>query len=340
MRGFFGQGFINMSLDSFAPFHDRAARHLLHAPSRVLSRLAVCVALAGPGCGTSDPDEASGEPGGSGGGQQGGGAGGALEAGSSPVVGGGGPVAPGNDASIQTSLDGGMPIPVEPPKPLPDAAVIGQPLGNAYAETEYILERPQALVDAYTVLTSGVGNTTRLFVNHLGIGDAGASVMYGAADVIDGGLVWQKPPAQPNTFPIGVSPTGERMFVSNPFKYILEARVPNPLNAASVFRVHLESEQTVWSATFSADYENITTGALYGIVTRAEAESRPLSIGAFECLAVCTDLGACTSGINNLAGLLDCNGAKPDADANGDGTNDGYRLIVSFKSRRVAPPVQ
>jgi hypothetical protein len=229
-----------------------------------------------------------------------------------------------------------MPIPVEPPKPLPDASVTGKPLGNAYADTEYNLERPEALVTAYGILTSGTGDSTRLFVNQLRAGDAGAEVLYGAADVLDGGLVWQKPP--PNSFPLGVSATGERMFASPPFKYVLEARVPNPINPASIFRIYLESEQTVWSATFSADYQNITTGALYGVVTRAEAERRPLSIGSLECLAVCNDLGACGAGISSLAGLLDCNGAQLDADANGDGTNDGYRLIVSFRSRRVAPP--
>jgi hypothetical protein len=337
-----------MSLSSFNQFRALPARtRRSPAPHgtavRCAAWIAASLALALSGCAGSDPVDETGGPGGgtggsAAGGGQGGGGGGALEAGSSPVVGNDGSTPSGGDASIQTSLDGGMPIPVEPPKPLPDASVTGEPLGNAYADTEYNLERPQALVAAYGVLTSGTGDTTRLFVNQLRAGDAGAEVLYGAADVVDGGLVWQKPPALPRSFPVGVSATGERMFASTPFKYTLEARVPNPLNPASVFRVYLESEQTVWSATFSADYQEITTGALYGIVTRAEAERRPLAIGSLECLLVCTDLGACGSGITSLAGLLDCNSAQLDADANGDGTNDGYRLIVSFRSRRVAPP--
>jgi hypothetical protein len=336
MRGFFGQGYNMMSLNSVSRRQVRATRALCLA-------LAFCAAA----CGTADPVEEGTAPAGSTGGGPGagpgagagagGGVGGALDAGGASSMGGGsGGASSSDDGAIQTMLDGGLAIPVEPPKPLADASVSGPPLGNAYAETEYNLERPAALVTAYGVLTAGVGSGTRLFVNHLHLRDAGATVAYGAVDVVDGGMVWQKPPAQPNTFPIGLA--GERMFVSNPFKYILEARVPNPLNSASVFRIYLESEQTVWSASFSSDYENIVTGALYGVVTRAHAESRPLSLGALECLAVCTDLGACTTGISTLAGLLDCNDAQLDADVNGDGTNDGYRLIVSFRSRRAAPP--
>lgn len=338
-----------MALRSLSQLPARGARSLFstkdHAAARL--RLAACVAFAlgALACGSSDPVEegdgvgaaAAGDAGGIPGGGQGGA--GAGMGGSNPGAQADGSVSTGSDASIQSSLDGGMPIPVEPPKPLADASIMGPPLGNAYAETEYNLERPEALVLAYGVLTAGVGSGTQLFVNHLHVRDGGATVAYGAADVLDGGLAWQKPPAEPNAFSVGVSSEGERMFVSNPFKYILEARVPNPLSASSVFRVYLESEQTVWSASFSPDYEAITTGALYGVVTRAHAESRPLSIGSLECLAVCTDLGACGAGISTLAGLLDCNGAQLDADADGDGTNDGYRLIVSFKSRRVAPPV-
>jgi hypothetical protein len=328
------------------------APHAAAARRPAWSTAGLVLALAATGCGGSDPVDETGGPGaGPGGGAaaggvaeggQGGGAGGELEAGSSPVM-GGGSESPG-DASIQTSLDGGMPIPVEPPTPLPDASVTGEPLGNAYADTEYNLERPEALVTAYGVLTGNVGNSTRLFANHLRAGDAGAEVLYGAADVLDGVLVWQMPPLRPNSFAIGVSPTGERTFVSSPFKYVLEARVPNPLNAATVFRLYLEIEQAVWSATFSADFERITSGALYGVLTRAEAERRqvssssdPITAGA-TCAALCSDIFSCGNSLT-LAGLLDCNGAMPDADADDDGTNDGYRVIFSFRSSRVEPPV-
>jgi hypothetical protein len=103
-----------------------------------------------------------------------------------------------------------------------------------------------------------------------------------------------------------------------------------------VSRLYIEAAQTVWTATFSDDYESITTGALYGVILREEAENRPITVDSLSCVFVCSQ--PCT-GITRLAGLLDCNGAQLGADANGDGVNDGYRLILSFTSRRVEPPV-
>jgi hypothetical protein len=331
---------FTMTLGSLPPARPAAARRdplasysLASArPWRTATALCIALTLFGVGCG-SDPAEPSGGsdaggglPGG-GSGSPGGGSG--TESDASAVVADGS--VPASDASIQPSIDGGTPIPLEPPKPVLDAAISGKPVGNAYAETEYNLERPEALKGAFGTILSLTGNT-RMFINELRAGDAGVEVLYGAADSSDAGLVWQ-----PRSFRVGLSPTDSKTFVSEPFTYVIEARIV--VDATSGLRLYLESEQTTWTATFSDDHENITTGALYGIVTRAHAESRPLDIGS--CTVACglNSFTYClaTNDIR-LATVFDCNEAQMDADVNGDGTNDGYRMILSFKSRRVEPP--
>jgi hypothetical protein len=243
------------------------------------------------------------------------------------------------DGEIATHLDGGMPIPEKPPAPAPDAAISGKPLGNSYAETEYMLERPEGLVGAFQAVQTLSTGTTRLFVNSIteAATDGGMvdQVRYGAADSVDGGLVWQKLTAKPRTFEIGPSKDDARTLVSKPFTYTLQARVA--VDADNVFSLYIESVQSVWTATFSADYENITTGALYGIITRTEAEHRPITFLA--CGAGCgLNLGCSLTDQNYLSNILDCNGAKLDADVDGDGTADGYQMILSFKSQRVPTP--
>lgn len=219
--------------------------------------------------------------------------------------------------------------------PLVDAALASELLGKAYAESEYTLLEPVALAKAFAAVAKASGGA-RLFVTELYAGDAGSEARYGAADAIDGGLIWQKPPARPRSFSIGRSTTQERTLVSLPFKYVLEARV---VVAGSVFRLYLEAAQSIWSATFSADATRIVAGELRGVLTREEVEHRSLDV--LSCAASCGASRAtyCRSDrALHLSDAFDCNAALPDVDTDGDGQADGYRLLFAFKSQQVTAP--
>jgi hypothetical protein len=220
--------------------------------------------------------------------------------------------------------------------PLLDAAIASQVLGNAYAEDEYNLSEPQALAKAFASVAK-IAGSTRLFVTELRVGDAGTEARYGPADLIDGGLIWQKPPAHPRSFPIAKSANDDRTLVSAPFQYVLEARVQ--ATASSVFRLYLEAEQSVWSARFSADALRVEAGELRGVLTREEVEHRPLDL--LLCSAACgaSRLSFCRADrALQLATVFDCNGAQPNVDTNADGVPDGYRLVLHFESHQVEPP--
>ena len=72
-----------------------------------------------------------------------------------------------------------------------------------------------------------------------------------------------------------------------------------------------------------------------GTVLRSAAERAPFKIDALTCLLICSNGTVCSSGLARLSDLLDCNDAKPSLDTNGDGTKDGYRLRIEFKSERA-----
>jgi hypothetical protein len=233
-------------------------------------------------------------------------------------------------------IDAGALLDAPPLAPLIDAAIASELLGKAYAEVDYTLLEPPVLAKAFAGLAKA-GAGTRLFVTHLYASDAGAEARYGAADLIDAGLVWQKPPAHPRTFSIGKSTSLERTLVSAPFKYVLEARVV--AGAGSVFRLYLEAAQSIWSATFSADATRIVAGELRGVLTREEVEHRTLDLLA--CAAACGANRATYCRADRpltLATAFDCNATAPDVDTNGDGVPDAYRLLFSFSAQQVAAP--
>lgn len=238
---------------------------------------------------------------------------------------------PKHDASDAAAL-----LDAPPLAPLVDAAIASELLGKAYAEVEYTLLEPPVLAKAFAGVAKASAGT-RLFVTDLYAGDAGAEARYGAADLIDAGLIWQKPPAYPRSFSIGRSTTQERTLVSAPFKYVLEARVVT--SVGSVFRLYLEAAQSIWSATFSADATRITAGELRGVLTREEVEHRSLDL--LSCAAACATNRAtyCRSDRPMyLSTAFDCNAAPPDVDTDGDGKPDGYRLLFSFSSQQVSSP--
>ena len=204
-------------------------------------------------------------------------------------------------------------------------------IGRAYAETSYDLQEPRALTAALSVATKLTGDT-RLFVSAIQAGDAGVEVLYGAADLIDGGLAWQKPPARPRRFALGAGADGG--VVSAPFTYVLEARIAT----TRVYRLYLEVERSIWSASFTPDRESLTA-ELRGAVTRAQLEHRPLDV--LSCTAACgqNSGGFCnTDRALTLAAVLDCTDSAPDVDLDGDGENDAYRLRVALRANQVAAP--
>jgi hypothetical protein len=217
-------------------------------------------------------------------------------------------------------------------------SVASAALGRAYAESEFVLQQPAALQKAFASLAM-VNNDTRLFVIQPYTSDAGSEVRYGAADRVDGGLVWQKPPAHPRSFALAASQQNGQTLVSAAFAYVLEARVP--LAAGKVFRLYLEAEQAVFRATFNMDFSEISSGELRGVLTREQLEHRPLDLAS--CTAACAakNLSVCSQSSElQLAVAFDCNGQQPDVDTDGDGSLDGYLLLLSFESRAVAPPTE
>jgi hypothetical protein len=210
-------------------------------------------------------------------------------------------------------------------------------VGRAFAESEFVIQEPAALAK---VLGSAARTTSevKLLVVAPFNDDAGTALRYGPADLVDGGLIWQKPPAHPRSFGLASTEQEGRTFVSVPFKYVLEARVP--ANAEGVYRVYLEAEQAIFRATYNASYDEISSGELRGVLTREQLDHRPLDVAS--CLVACgQNGGVCTqNGSPVLAVTFDCNGQKPDTDTNGDGVLDGYRLLLGFKSRQVTPPTE
>jgi hypothetical protein len=228
--------------------------------------------------------------------------------------------------------DAGALGPTSPPVPALQPSLTRALIGRAYAESSYTLEEPKALRAALSAATA-LSDDTRLFVAAIEASDAGVEVLYGAADLLDGGLVWQKPPAHPRRFSLGAGEDGG--VVSAPFTYVLEARIAA---ATRVYRLYLEAEQSIWSAHFSADHETLTA-ELRGAVTRAQLEHRPLDV--LSCSAACgqNSLGFCNTGSAlMLAAVLDCTGATPDLDLDRDGQKDAYTLRLALRATEVAAP--
>ena len=226
------------------------------------------------------------------------------------------------------------------PLPMPDwdagATLEGPPIGLSYAEVpgSFKLIEPKPLAQAYALLASDTGNA-RLFLQSLDKEETGGiSVEYGAAFIEDEGAVYQYP-NEVGTFRVAPSVESSTIFVSDPFDYRLYAWVPKPGNPDVGYRLQLSSRNAIWTARFSADFEHIEEGSLIAVVTRTEAESAPMKLDALTCLAACSNPLSCTGGLETLAGLLDCNDTKLNADVDGDGTLDGYRLRIEFAGERV-----
>jgi hypothetical protein len=258
---------------------------------------------------------------------------------------GGGTTSGERDGSVSTAdaaapEDAG-PAPVDaadPPPPDFDASVPESLVGKTYAETAFDLVAPSTLRGAFDLLVGDPGST-RVFVNDVREADGGTEIRYGSASPdADGGLAWQDVSPY-RTFRIAPSTEDPALYVSERFTYTLRARVPNPANASTNFLLGLEAEDAVWAARASADFQQLTDGTLRGTITRAQAELRPLNLGA-GCLALCPLSPVClrTGGVKTLADLLDCAGSTRDVDSDGDGALDAYRLVIAFASERVDFP--
>jgi hypothetical protein len=124
--------------------------------------------------------------------------------------------------------------------------------------------------------------------------------------------------------------------VSEPFTYVLSATTASPLGGTARYRLGLTAMEAIWSARPDERLQTLTEGRLRGVITRAEAETRKLSLGAL-CPLVCgLASSACAGqGVTHVAGLFDCTDTVPDADSNGDGVADGYRLVIAFESEHT-----
>jgi hypothetical protein len=233
---------------------------------------------------------------------------------------------------IVNASGGVVEVPAEPDWSMPVVPAI---VGKSYAETSYQVLAPASLAKAFNALVSGAGSA-RVFANDFRAADDGVAVRYGALSPDDQGkLAWQDPDTA-RTFRVAQALDAPSVLVSEPFTYTLEAHVMSPLSSTGRYVLRLEAVNAVWTVTMSDDLASLADGRLYGVVTRREAEQRPLTLGAL-CPLVCgLSSTACGgSGVTTLAGLLDCTDTARDADVDGDGEPDGYRLAIAFTSSRI-----
>lgn len=235
--------------------------------------------------------------------------------------------------------DSGAPdaeLPEPTPTPDREATVPVGLLGRAYAETSFRVQSPASLARAFDALAITAGET-RLFVNVFTQGEAGVMVRYGAADADGVGSVRFQDPAFQRDFAIAPSREDPAVLVSDPFTYVLSANTASPLGGAGKYRLGLTAMEAVWSARPDASLQTLSEGRLRGVITRTEAETRKLSLGAL-CPLVCglTSSACAGQGVTHLAGLFDCTDTKPDTDLDGDGVADGYRLVIAFESEQTA----
>lgn len=221
-----------------------------------------------------------------------------------------------------------------PPTPDWDTA-LALPAPEAYAATRYELRAPGSLASAFAALTMS-DPALRVFTVVIAAEPSGLRVRYGAADrAPDGVLAWQDPDLQLD-FRAAQAESAGGALVSEPFRYGLRARVASGLSGTGAYTLALDAERAIWTATRSDDGSRLEDGALYGLVSRSEAEARALSLGGL-CPAVCgLTSGACTgAGVRTLAEVFDCTETPLDADLDGDGAADAYRLVIGFTAERT-----
>jgi hypothetical protein len=212
---------------------------------------------------------------------------------------------------------------------------------STWAESDFDITEPEELTRIFEIFKS-FATDVKFMVLDLDALSGSIDARYGVADILDETISpvevsWQDladtgaitfDPARGED-----SPLDGDSWISGLFLYELRAAATIEFPGFDEINANfgLDAEQVTIQLWFNPLDPDRGVARLTGIVTREETESRDLGtrdeFDRFDAL-FCETAGY-DPGIDwQLADILDCNDAVLDADANGDGILDGYRIVI------------
>ncbi len=222
------------------------------------------------------------------------------------------------------------------------------PIGNlTFADDRFTLAEPAQLSRLFNLLRTFAPDLAFFVVVTDAASASPQGARYGVADIRSEAtlpieVAWQNPTAlEPLRFhpvPEPDAPLAGWQWDSEPFTYRLDttATLTLPGRPPEAYRFGFNALQVVAAfRPFGPDGPPSMT--LRGLVSRAETESRVLGADAsftpLRALLCSQPTFESPTGEWRLADILDCNNAPLNADIDGDGTLDGYNLVVEVRLR-------
>lgn len=222
---------------------------------------------------------------------------------------------------------------------------------ETWAESDFDITEPEELASIFEIFKT-FASDVKFLVLDFDVLSGSVDAEYGTANIIDEEVepvtvAWQTPedidtvrfaPAR------DADPLAGDSWRSDTFLYELRASATIEFPGAGTITADfgLDALDVTIQVWVHPEIEEGMTGQLVGIVTREETESRDLGTAEeferFEFL-LCDD-GDYEPGVEwQLSDVLDCNGAALDADSDGDGVNDGYRVVIDaiFEPAELVP---
>jgi hypothetical protein len=222
------------------------------------------------------------------------------------------------------------------------------PIGNlTFADDRFTLAEPAQLSRLFNLLRTFAPDLAFFVIATDAASASPQGARYGVADIRSEAtlpieVAWQNPTAlEPLRFrpvPEPDAPLAGWQWDSEPFTYRLDttATLTLPGRPPEAYRFGFNALQVVAAfRPFGPDGPPSMT--LRGLVSRAETESRILgadaSFAPLRALLCSQPTFESPSGEWRLADILDCNNTPLNADIDGDGTLDGYNLLVEVRLR-------
>jgi len=219
--------------------------------------------------------------------------------------------------------------------------------GSTWAEEDFRFIEPEELSGVFDFLKSFTFGVKFLALD-VGEGSDVLSAVYSSADIVD-------PESDPievrlqtvgrgemtfRSTDLGDREVADRTWVSDPITYLLRtsARIEFPGMLPVDADFGLDAERMVFRVLLDPLDDSTADARAEGFVTRSEAESRTLGgRDDFPGMAelFCEDPSYDPGLEWNLSDLLDCNRAALDSDVDGDGSLDGYRVVIDANLTRA-----
>ena len=212
---------------------------------------------------------------------------------------------------------------------------------STWAESDFDITEPEELTRIFE-LFKAFATDVKFMVLDFGVLSGSVDALYGTADLIDESVSpvqvsWQDL-AETHTlgfvpFRDESAPLAGDSWVSEEFLYELRASatIEFPGLDPIVADFGLDALQVTIQLWLDPLVPDHMSGRLTGLVTRVETESRDLgtreAFDGFDAL-FCDVAGYDPGPEWQLSDVLDCNEAVLDADADGDGTLDAYRVVI------------